>query len=63
MSFETNKVINDRCEIELAKPEYKEAFDLIYTDPPYGMKYVSNIPGDDELVFWGVASQGLINLS
>lgn len=42
-----NKVLFAKCEEELQKSKYIEAFDLLYTDPPYGMNYLSNIPGDD----------------
>ena len=31
---------------ELIKSIVDESVDLVYTDPPYGMNYLSNIPGD-----------------
>jgi len=38
-------VLHEKCENIVHMIE-DESVDLIYTDPPYGMKYKSNIPGD-----------------
>jgi len=37
-------LINGDCTTELKKNK-SESFNLIYSDPPYEMKYISNIPG------------------
>jgi DNA modification methylase len=34
--------------LKLVKGLRKESIDLIYTDPPYGMRYKSNIPGSSD---------------